>query len=162
MMRKRSFFGFFLLLFTMVFSLGSLANPSHGNGNGNGNGKGHQKTSNYQSDNDISFNKDNGFSSEIKINSNGIVSVSLTYNEARALAVRNNIIGYQSLPPGIAKNLVRGKPLPPGIMKKAIPQKMLNQLPYYQGYEWKIVGNDLVLVAIGTSIIAAVLNHVFD
>ncbi|AYY81603.1 MULTISPECIES: anti-virulence regulator CigR family protein [Proteus] len=160
MMRKHISFRLFLLFFTMVFSLGSFANPPHGNGNGNGNG--HQKGRHYQNDNDRNFNKNDGFSSEIKINSHGLVSVSLTYKDARALAIRNNIVGYQSLPPGIAKNLVRGKPLPPGIMKKAIPSNMLNQLPYYQGYEWKIVGNDLVLVAIGTSIIAAVINHVFD
>lgn len=158
MMSKHTSFRFFLLLFMVSFSLGSLANPPHGHGNGNGNGKARH----YQNNNHINSNKNDGLSSEIMINSNGLVSVSLTYKDARILAIKNNIVGYQSLPPGIAKNLVRGKPLPPGIMKKNIPNNMLNQLPYYQGYEWKIVGNDLVLVAIGTSIIAAVINHVFD
>lgn len=52
----------------------------------------------YQNDNDRNFNKNDGFSSEIKINSHGLVSVSLTYKDARALAIRNNIVGYQSLP----------------------------------------------------------------
>ncbi len=67
-----------------------------------------------------------------------------------------------SLPPGIAKNLARGKPLPPGIAKKTVPASMLGQLPYYPGYEWKIVGDNLVLIALSTAVVTAIINGVFD
>ena len=62
----------------------------------------------------------------------------------------------------IAKNLVRGKPLPPGIAKKAVPASMLEQLPHYPGYEWRIAGNDLVLIAVSTAIVTSIINNVFD
>jgi hypothetical protein len=48
--------------------------------------------------------------------------------------VNYGLTGYDSLPPGIAKNLARGKPLPPGIAKKTVLTSMLGQLPYYLGY----------------------------
>lgn len=72
------------------------------------------------------------------------------------------LVGYQALPPGIAKNLARGKPLPPGIAKKTLPASMINDLPYYPGYEWRAVGDDLVLVALSTAVVAAIINGVFD
>lgn len=72
------------------------------------------------------------------------------------------LVGYQALPPGIAKNVVRGKPLPPGIAKKTLPASMINDLPYYPGYEWRAVGDDLVLVALSTAIVTSVINGVFD
>ena len=81
---------------------------------------------------------------------------------ARQYAVRYGLTGYKSLPPGIAKNLARGKPLPPGIAKKSVPSSMLNQLPYYPGYEWQVVGDNLVLIALSTAIVTAVINGVFD
>ena len=61
-----------------------------------------------------------------------------------------------------AKNVVRGKPLPPGIAKKTLPASMINDLPYYPGYEWRAVGDDLVLVALSTAIVTSVINGVFD
>lgn len=73
-----------------------------------------------------------------------------------------DIGGYASLPPGIRKNLARGKPLPPGIAKRAVPLPLLNELPRHPGYEWQVAGRDLVLVAIGTAIIADVLQGIFD
>lgn len=45
------------------------------------------------------------------------VESDISYAVARQLAVNLGLTGYQSLPPGIAKNLARGKPLPPGIAK---------------------------------------------
>lgn len=73
-----------------------------------------------------------------------------------------DIGGYAALPPGIRKNLARGKPLPPGIAKRAVPMPLLNELPHHPGYEWQVAGHDLVLVAIGTAIIADVLHGIFD
>ena len=92
----------------------------------------------------------------------GSVSVSVSWEEARGLAVAQGYTGYAALPPGIRKNLARGKPLPPGIAKKVVPAPLLAQLPAYPGYEWLISGADLVLVAIGTAIVAEVLSGVFQ
>lgn len=91
-----------------------------------------------------------------------LVTVSISVQQARALAVQGGHTGYKALPPGIRKNLGRGKPLPPGIAKKVAPAGMLGQLPHYAGYEWQVCGSDLVLVAIGTLIVAEVLRSVFD
>ena len=94
--------------------------------------------------------------------SGALVTAAITLEQARHLAVSNNLTGYSALPPGIRKNLGRGKPLPPGIAKKAVPGPLLARLPKYPGYEWQVCGSDLVLVAIATAIIADVLVGVFD
>ncbi|SUC00097.1 Uncharacterised protein [Proteus vulgaris] len=134
-----------------MISVSSYADPDNGHGRGQNKGhqgekpnKWHNKLQNNHFDNETSF------------------SISLSYNEARAIALNGGFTGYSSLPPGIAKNLVRGKPLPPGIAKKMVPEKMLSQLPYYPGYEWRIVGNDLVLIALSTAIVTSIINNVFD
>lgn len=66
-----------------------------------------------------------------------------------------------SLPPGIAKNLARGKPLPPGIAKR-FDSGLASRLPHYEGYEWKQVGTDVVLVAVATGIVYEILRNVLD
>jgi len=86
----------------------------------------------------------------------------LSYATARALAERYGATGYRALPPGIAKNVARGKPLPPGIAKKTLPAALVKELPYYPGYEWRAVGDNLVLIALSTAVVTAVLNGVFD
>lgn len=90
-----------------------------------------------------------------------LVNVTISAGEARRYAEELNLVGYSSLPPGIRKNLGRGKPLPPGIAKKLAPQPLIERLPRYDGYEWRVVGADLVLVAIATAVIADVLSDVF-
>lgn len=66
------------------------------------------------------------------------------------LGDNRDLIGpAQSLPPGIRKNLARGKPLPPGIAKR-FDNRLLGQLPRYEGYEWQQVGTDVVLVTLAT------------
>ena len=89
------------------------------------------------------------------------VSVGISLGEARELAVEHGLTGYKPLPPGIRKNLERGKPMPPGIAKTRMPQAFLAQLPRHDGYEWRWSGSDLVLVAVGTLIVAHVLVDVF-
>ncbi|HDF2326648.1 TPA: hypothetical protein PC537_000164 [Morganella morganii] len=86
----------------------------------------------------------------------------LTYAQARWLASKSGLVGYHSLPPGIAKNLARGKPLPPGIAKRAVPAHMRDRLPHYPGYEWKIAGDDLVLIALSTAVVTYIINDVFE
>ncbi|MDE5428079.1 anti-virulence regulator CigR family protein, partial [Raoultella ornithinolytica] len=90
------------------------------------------------------------------------VDSDISFSRARSLAVNYGLVGYKALPPGIARNLVRGKPLPPGIAKKTLPASMINDLPYYPGYEWRAVGHDLVLVALSTAIVTSIINGVFD
>ncbi|MEO9333518.1 anti-virulence regulator CigR family protein [Ectopseudomonas guguanensis] len=74
---------------------------------------------------------------------------------------RQLIAPTSSLPPGIAKNLARGKPLPPGIAKN-FDSRLISRLPHYEGYEWKQIGRDVVLVAIATGIVYEILRNVLD
>lgn len=162
-----------------IFSVSALANPGNGNGGGNGgsqgnsNGNGNKGNSGNKSDKSAKSakadksDKGNGNSKENQGSRKNYgkpdhVDTDITFNDARRLAVNYGFTGYKPLPPGIAKNLARGKPLPPGIAKKSVPGTMLNQLPYYPGYEWQAVGQDLVLVALSTAIVTSVINGVFD
>ncbi|SCC50164.1 anti-virulence regulator CigR family protein [Kosakonia oryziphila] len=147
----------------------AFANPGNGNGNGNGNSGNsgnHGNHGNHGNSGDKG-NSDNSSAAADQGNRKNYgkpdhVESDISVSRARSLAKNYGLTGYQALPPGIAKNLARGKPLPPGIAKKAVPASMLSQLPYYPGYEWRIVGNDLVLVAMSTAIVTAIINSVFD
>ncbi|CAI1499471.1 RcnB family protein [Serratia quinivorans] len=149
-----------LTVLALIVSMGLSSAPAFadkgGNGNGNGNGNGHGNSGNH-GNNGNHGNKAKGNESD-----QGLVSVSITRDRARSLARNYGLTGYSSLPPGIAKNLARGKPLPPGIAKKMVPSSMLRDLPYYPGYEWRIAGDDLVLVALSTALVASVINGVFN
>ena len=90
-----------------------------------------------------------------------LVMAGISLEKARHLALDYHYTGYSSLPPGIKKNLARGKPLPPGIAKKMVPSRMLAHLPRHAGYEWRVAGADLILVAAATGIVADVLSGVF-
>lgn len=156
-----------------VISLAVLAAPVYANpGNGNGNGGGNHGNSGNHGNN--GNNGDHGNKGQNKGQSTDDhgnrknygepdhVDSDISFSRARSLAVNYGLVGYQALPPGIAKNVARGKPLPPGIAKKTLPASMINDLPYYPGYEWRAVGDDLVLVALSTAIVTAVINGVFD
>lgn len=148
-----------------LFTAPVFANPGNGNGNGgskganHGNGKGNAH-SNKGEQGKGNSSADHG--SRKNYGKPDHVDSDISFKDARSLAVNYGLIGYKSLPPGIAKNLARGKPLPPGIAKKAVPRSMLDQLPYYPGYEWQAIGDDLVLVALGTAIVTTIINGVFD
>lgn len=71
------------------------------------------------------------------------------------------LTGYQSLPPGIAKNLARGKPLPPGIAKNGAGV-YAGTITLLSGLWWRIVGDNLVLIALSTAVVTAIINGVFD
>ena len=105
--------------------------------------------------------KKNRHGKDDSVDSASLVMAGITVAQARRLALDYRYTGYKSLPPGIAKNLARGKPLPPGIAKKMVPSRMLSRLPGHAGYEWRVAGNDLILVAIATNIVADVLSGVF-
>lgn len=66
----------------------------------------------------------------------------------------------ESLPPGIRMNLERGKPLPPGIAMQ-LDDRILRDLPRYDGYEWRRVGPDVILVDAANAIIYEILRDIF-
>ncbi len=82
-------------------------------------------------------------------------------SKTRQYAKQYNVGDYKPLPPGIRKNLARGKPIPPGIAKTRLPDGYINQLPRYNGYEWRGYGGDLVLVDSRTQLIADVIMDAF-
>ncbi len=90
------------------------------------------------------------------------VTVGISAGEARRIAVSHGLTGMRQLPPGIQRNLARGKPLPPGIARQMVPGPMLGDLPEIPGHEWRIAGRDLILIVIGTLIVAEILEDVFD
>ncbi|VTP14758.1 hypothetical protein PUATCC27989T_02624 [Phytobacter ursingii] len=141
-----------------LVSIPAVANPGNGNGQGNGGGQGN--SGNHGNSGSHSDNGNHQHKSAKQKEGNDI-SVNVSYDRVRALAVNYGLTGYDSLPPGIAKNVARGKALPPGIAKKTVPASMLGQLPSYPGYEWRIVGDDLVLVALSTAVVTAMINGVF-
>jgi len=63
-------------------------------------------------------------------------------------------------PPGI--HLVRGQPLPHGYYGERLDNRSLAHLPYYQGYEWRRSGPDVVLIAVGTGIVYEILDGVLN
>ncbi|WP_205012759.1 anti-virulence regulator CigR family protein [Nitrosomonas sp. HPC101] len=91
-----------------------------------------------------------------------LVYAGITAALAREYALDFGLGGYSTLPPGIRKNLARGKPLPPGIARKMAPGPMVSRLPRYPGYEWRVVGTDLILISVATAVVADILYDVFD
>ncbi|WP_297834722.1 anti-virulence regulator CigR family protein [Pseudomonas sp.] len=65
----------------------------------------------------------------------------------------------RDLPPNY--HLERGRPLPRGYGDEMDP-RALQQLPRYDGYEWRRVGPDVVLVAITTGVIYTILSGVLN
>lgn len=138
----------------------ALANPGHGNSGGNEDNPGHNGKQ-HGPHNGKAWHE-NGRSKGKQHDDPSQAEAAISFSAARALAENYGLTGYASLPPGIAKNVARGKRLPPGIARKALPAGMLNDLPHYPGYEWRAVGDDLVLIALSTAIVTAVINGVFD
>ena len=77
----------------------------------------------------------------------------------RIQALRGQIGRGGDLPPGL--RLERGRPLPPGY-GRPLPPVIARQLPDYPGYEWRRLGTDMVLVAVGTGLVYAILQGVLD
>ena len=154
-MQKRRITAISVVLLTSLslVSVSIFADPGGKNHGNNGGNHGHSGQGNSNKGNNGHQNKGH---------QSGQPAISISYSDARHLAVNYGVTGYQSLPPGIAKNLARGKPLPPGIAKKTVPANMLRDLPSYPGYEWRIVGDDLVLIALSTAIVTSIINGVFD
>ena len=134
------------LVLASLLALPALAAPPEGKGNKGKHGHGYP---------------DAGASVQVDARIGHLGSISISSGDARRIAERHGYVGYAALPPGIRKNLARGKPLPPGIAKKMVPGPMLRELPVYAGHEWRIAGDDLILVSLGNGLVVEVLGDIF-
>ncbi|KCB48033.1 anti-virulence regulator CigR family protein [Bordetella hinzii] len=166
-MRRKSSKALPLLLASCALAIGqAVAAPPEGKGNPNKGNQGNGQAQGQDKGQDKGQGKGRGKpdkdSHDAGANGASLRYAGITVTTARSYAHEYGLSGYSQLPPGIRKNLARGKPLPPGIAKKMVPGPMLARLPAYPGYEWRIAGSDLVLVAIATAVVADVLLNVFD
>lgn len=58
-------------------------------------------------------------------------------------------------------HVVRGKPLPHHY-GRVLAYEHHHYLPYYEGYEWRSAGRDLILVAAATGIVYTILDNVLN
>lgn len=70
---------------------------------------------------------------------------------------QSHAIPVDDLPPGIRKKVARGKPLPPGIAKR-FPGGLRSQLAARPGYDYRVVGSDVMLVEVATGVIVDVVR----
>jgi hypothetical protein len=90
----------------------------------------------------------------------------VVFSEIERRLIREYYAGHahpaatDGLPPGIRKKLARGKPLPPGIAKRFLPGELEGRLPPRAGIERRVVGADVVLVAVATGVILDILFDV--
>ena len=67
--------------------------------------------------------------------------------------------GNGCMPPGHAKKWVMHRPLPPDVIYYSLPQTVLIRLqPPPQGYKYVRVGGDILMIAIGTGMVAAAIQ----
>lgn len=64
-----------------------------------------------------------------------------------------------SVPPDV--HIRQGQPLPHGYGKR-LDERALHGLPRYNGYEWRRVGSDVVLIAVTTGIVYTILQGVLN
>jgi hypothetical protein len=57
--------------------------------------------------------------------------------------------------------IVKGRPMPAGYGRR-LPSPVLANLPHYDGYEWRRVGADMVLVALTSGIVYEILANVLN
>ncbi|NWB88740.1 anti-virulence regulator CigR family protein [Pseudomonas gingeri] len=65
-------------------------------------------------------------------------------------------------PPPPGYRLERGRPLPRGYEGERLDDRALSRLPRYEGYEWRRIGNDVVLITIGTGVVYEILDGVLN
>ncbi len=64
------------------------------------------------------------------------------------------------LPPGLQKHIDRTGQLPPGLQKRALPSDLRRLLPRRAGQDFRVVGNDIVLIETATNLILDVMQGV--
>ncbi len=65
-----------------------------------------------------------------------------------------------ALPPGLQKQIVRNGTLPPGLAKRGLPGDLRGLLPYHKGKDYRVIGNDIVLIETATELILDVMKDV--
>ncbi len=74
--------------------------------------------------------------------------------------VKKTRVSGQSLSPGLQKHIERTGRLPPGLEKRRLPGDLLSLLPVRSGQDYRVVGNDIVLIEIATELILDVMKDV--
>ncbi|TDV59881.1 anti-virulence regulator CigR family protein [Pseudomonas sp. LP_7_YM] len=78
----------------------------------------------------------------------------------RTIQDHREVIGRgQPLPANI--HVEKGRPLPRGYGRR-LDDRSMQYLPRYDGYEWRRLGTDVVLVAIGSGIVYEILDGVLN
>lgn len=170
--RSRSFAAMIAVMAILAASAAAAQPPGHAKGGANGgdgpgdppgatHGKGHGNPGRGGPDKDRDHDRDraHGPSSPIIVN---VITTDERQIIRDYIGRHDPLFRPEPLPPGIARNYARGKPLPPGIAKKQLPGPLLGRLPQRDGYEWRQVGSDIVLLAAATGIIVDILDDVID
>lgn len=64
------------------------------------------------------------------------------------------------LPPGLQRQIERNGTLPPGLAKRGLPSDLRQSLPHRAGQDYRVVGNDIVLIETATLLILDVMKDV--
>ncbi len=64
------------------------------------------------------------------------------------------------LPPGLQKHIDRTGRLPPGLQKRSLPGGLRGLLPRRAGQDYRVVGNDIVLIETATNLILDIIKGV--
>ncbi len=64
------------------------------------------------------------------------------------------------LPPGLQKHIDRTGRLPPGLQKRGLPGDLRGLLPRRIGQDYRVVGNDIVLIETATNLILDIMQGV--
>ncbi|MHA1151942.1 MAG: anti-virulence regulator CigR family protein [Alphaproteobacteria bacterium] len=62
------------------------------------------------------------------------------------------------LPPGLQKHIDRTGQLPPGLEKRRLPGDLRGLLPSRKGQDYRVVGNDIVLIETATNLILDIMQ----
>jgi len=60
----------------------------------------------------------------------------------------------------LQKHIDRTGQLPPGLQKRVLPGDLRNQLPRRAGQDFRVVGDDIVLIEIATNLVLDVMQGV--
>ncbi len=91
-------------------------------------------------------------------------TLDLTPAQAREIAREANMLGRPALPAQYQGKIVRGYffDTNSNIVREVVSEPLKSRLPHYDGYDWLIVGQDLVLVDNNNNVVTEVLTGVFE
>ena len=91
-------------------------------------------------------------------------ALELTADQAREIAREANMLGRPSLPAEYQGQIAPGYLFDnnSSIVREIVSEPLKSRLPHYAGYDWLIVGQDLVLVNNRNNAVTEVLYGVFE